>query len=281
MEFWQSLRKRSWIFWLQLFFFGVVSGIAGIILLEMYPLAVDWRATYHLAAENWRAPYGVTLFTNPPWGLALLPHAFLPVRIGNSINLMLHILVLLYAVRHFGGDIRSIALVLTSPFMLDLVRTNNIDWIPLLGLTLDPRWGLILLSVKPQALGGAVLIWWKRQKLRLWFVLPTLLLLLLSFILYGLWFMRSSGLPENSALWNIAPFPLLIPVGLYFLYLAWHHDDLVLAAVATPLLTPYVAPYSLTSVLAVASGKYRREVFIVWIVSWIFFIYQVRRMAMM
>jgi hypothetical protein len=49
----------------------------------------------------------------------------------------------------------ALALTLTSPVFFDLARTNNVDWIPLLGFVIGSMWGLPLPAAKPQAPGGA------------------------------------------------------------------------------------------------------------------------------
>jgi hypothetical protein len=65
------------------------------------------------------------------------------------------------------------------------------------------------------------------------------------------------------------------------LYRAYKADDEILAAAATPFLTPYIAPYSVTIVLALVGSKYRREAFFVYVGFWIYFIVEARRLALM
>jgi len=245
------------------------------------PVGVDWEVTYADAARNLRDPYDGTTFTNPPWLLLFLPHAFLNLQLGNAINLIVNFAVLLLLIRKFGGGTQAILMVFTSPFIIDLARTNNIDWVPALGLLLPPTWGLVLLSTKPQSIGAVALIWWKEKNFSIRMLAPTIALLGLSLIIYGLWFTRVAGLPDGAGLWNIAPFPFGVPLGLYLLYIAYrakdYEDGIVLAALATTFITPYVAPYSLNTVMALGASRYRREAFIVWIASWVYVIYTARR----
>lgn len=254
------------------------------VLSSAYPVGVDWLYTFHPAVQNWQAPYGkVEDFTNPPWLLLFLPHGALPLNIGNAINFTLNITVLMLAVRHYGGDWQTLILVFTSPFMLDLARTNNVDWVPLLATMLPPRWGLPLLMVKPQALGGIALIWLKRTGYRprsvLMLVAPLTVVILLSFVIYGWWPGNVAGIPDDTT-WNIAPFPFAIPVGLYLLYRAYRADDTALAAISTLFVTTYVAPYSLTGLFAIMGSRYKRDTAIAYLTAWIFFIYQTRRQMM-
>jgi hypothetical protein len=49
------------------------------------------------------------------------------------------------------------------------------------------------------------------------------------------------------------------------LYRDYEFDDETLAAAATPFLTPYIAPYSVTGVLTSVTCKYRREAFFAYV----------------
>jgi hypothetical protein len=61
------------------------------------------------------------------------------------------------------------------------------------------------------------------------------------------------------------------------LYRAIRTDDELIAAAATPFLVPYIAPYSLSGLMAMLGGKYKREIFYLYIGSWAYFIIQLRR----
>ncbi len=244
------------------------------VLSRYYPLGIDWSFTYHQAAENWRDPFVIHTFTNPPWVLVLVPHAWLPVQWGNAINLLLNVTLLMIIIRRYRGGWQTMLLVFTSAPFFDLMRTNNVDWIPLLALLLPPMWGLPVLVIKPHSLGAIALIWWKRERFGVRMLLPTIVIGLVSLAIWGLWPLQG-GLPENVS-WNFAPFPFFVPVGVYMLYRAYQDDNEVLAAASTPLLTPYIAPYSVTAVLALAGSRYRREAFIVWAAFWVYFIIQAR-----
>jgi hypothetical protein len=279
-----NLSSKPKNFWLGVGILTVLVAVLVFIFYRYAPVGVDWQETYHVAASKWRDPYDDTLFTNPPWALLLLPHAFFDLSLGNAINMLLNFAVLLLVIRRFGGGTSAILIVFTSPFIIDLARTNNIDWIPALSLLLTPTWGLLLLAVKPQSIGAVALIWWKEQKFSLRIFVPTLVVLGISFLVYGIWVTRLAGLPDHAGFWNIAPFPFGIPLGLYLLYVAYRakdaDDGVVLAALATAFLTPYVAPYSLNTVMALGASRYRREAFIVWVASWVYVIYTANRMSL-
>jgi hypothetical protein len=272
----ETIGKQRRLVWLL-----VALLVAGLIvaLSRYYPVGVDWRLTYAAASGHWRDPYSVPSFTNPPWIMALLPHAWLPVQWGNAVNLVLNITLVLAVIARFRGGWPLMALVFTSPPFLDLVRTNNVDWIPLLALLLPAPWGLPLLALKPQALGGVALIWWKRSRSRLRLLAPLAAVVLLSFLVWGFWPGRLWS-PQNTV-WNFAPWPFGLPLGAYMLYRAYRSDDAFLAAAASPFLVPYIAPYSVAGLLAFAGSKYRREAFIVYVAFWIYFVVETRRIGLM
>jgi hypothetical protein len=245
-----------------------------------YPPAVDWEFTFSPLSEHWRDPFVIPTFTNPPWVTLLLPHAWLPLQLGNAVNLALNILMISAVIWKFKGGWQTMLLVFTSPVFFDLARTNNITWVPLLAVLLPPAWGLPVLAIKPHTIGGAALIWWKRAKFSLKMLVPAVVVVGVSFLFWGFW-PGKIGLIASSGIWNFAPWPLGIPLGLYMLYRAYKNDDEFLAAAATPFLTPYIAPYSVAGVLAYVGSKYKKEAFFVYVAFWAFFIVESRRIALM
>lgn len=249
------------------------------IVLVMYlPMGVDWQGTYTNISENPFHPFVDTSFTNPPWVIAFLPHAWLPVRIGNAINFMLNAGLILLLIHRMGGDWQTILMVFTSPVFFDLARTNNIEWIPILALLLPLRWGLPVILIKPHSIGGFALVRWKKQGYRITDLIPVVVVIGLSFVIWGLWF-RDMGLPSDSAIWNFAPFPLLIPLGIYLLVRGIIEENEMLAVGATPFLTPYIAPYSITVLLAYIGSRHKRLAFIVYVAFWVYTVVETRRMA--
>lgn len=273
------------IFAYALLVIAVLVAVSGLTMFyaQEFQLGVDWKYTYFRAADNWRDPYVIPglepheqPFTNPPWVLALLPHAFVfPQAVGAAVNSVINIVVILLVIRRFGGGWQTMAMTFTSMPFFDLMLKSNVDWIPMLALLLPPMWGLPLLIIKPHSIGTVALIWWKRHRFSPWMLAPTAALGVLSLVIWGLWFNRV-GLPWDVASWNFAPFPYFIPLGLYMLYRAYRSDDAFIAAAAAPFLTPYIATYSVTALFAFTGSRYRREMFIVWCAYWVYFIIQGR-----
>ncbi|MFC1936537.1 hypothetical protein ACFLYP_02595 [Chloroflexota bacterium] len=247
---------------------------------QFYPLGVDWEYTFSRLSEEWRNPFVIRTFTNPPWVTLLLPHAWLPLRWGNAVNLTLNIILISAVIWKLKGGWQTMLLVFTSPVFFDLARTNNIGWVPMLAVLLPPTWGLPILAIKPHTIGGAALIWWKKAGFNFKILIPATLVIAASFAIWG-WWPGKFGLIEDAQIWNFAPWPLGIPLGLYMLYRAWQQEDEFLAAAATPFLTPYLAPYSIAGILAYVGSKYRRQAFFVYVAFWVFFVVESRRMAMM
>jgi len=217
------------------------------------PVGIDWRNAYR-AARDLRH-YDRVDFIGIPFSLLLVPHIWLPLRLANAVNLMLNFsipMVLMYKYR--VGIIGILAVYLCPPFFVQMT-TNNIEWLPLVGFLLPPVVGTALIAVKPQALGGVVLIWIKRRGLKVLVLLP--IVALVTVAVWGLTPLRViQQAKTNEMVWNYAPWPVLIPVGLWLLWTAWREDDEFLAAGATPMLVPYIAGYTLPVTITVVACKY-------------------------
>ncbi len=255
-----------------------------VVLAGVYPVGEDWKTAFYPATQQFFTPYNIPLqkFVGFPHTLFFLPHGFLPIEIGNAVNFTLHLLVLTLLLRRYNANWQAYLMTFTSFTFIDLARTNNIDWLPTLAFLLPPQWGLPLLVSKPQILGGAGLIWWKRSGFSLRFLLPTVALFAISFLVWGWWLptvLQLSGGLTNT-FWNFSPFPLGIPIGAYLLYRAYQTDDEVLAACATPFFVTYFAPYSLSPLIALLACRYPRMAFYVYVSFWFFFIVEARRLVL-
>lgn len=260
---------------------GLLAAVGAVILFErIYPLGVDWFETFGRIPSYWPNIYANPHFANPPWVVFLLPHVWLPMRWGNAANLCLNITALTLLMARYKGGWQAYLLTFTSPLFLDLLRTNNVEWIPVVALLLPPAWGLPLLLVKPQVFGGIALVWWKRARYRLGFIVPLLAIAAACWLIWGNWISKM-GLHVDTRMWNFAPWPLGVPVGLFLLLKAFQSDDETLAAVSTPLLVPYLAPYSLTAVLALLSVTHRREAVYVYLAFWFYVIIEARRLGLL
>lgn len=278
--------------WWTLVKFGLLLvALAGVlyILSETYPVGVDWQYTFGDLWAHWDDPYEVHGLLNPAWVMLYFPHSLLPLRIGNAVNLLLNVSVpgaVIY--KYWGKDGPRVVIPLwvmlyTFPPFLDLVRANNIEWVPLLALLLPDSWLIATLAVKPQSIGGTALIRWKTRGFDWRLLIPTITLLIVSIILWGLWFTRLDWHAAEGA-WTVAnfsPFPYFVPLGLWMLWKAWQTDNEVLAGTATPLLVPYFAGYGIFPVLVLISTKYKREAFYLWVGLWLYFVIEAKRAGML
>lgn len=234
---------------------AMATGAAIITLIALapfIPIGYDWQYNYHPISlmEPYQPGGG---FTQPPWVLLMLPHTLLPLEYSNMVNLLLNIAILLLAIRYHGGGLSAYLMVALFPPVWDLARVNNVDWLPLLATMLPPIWGFPILLVKPQTFGAICLIWLKRHGPA--FLSLGIVVVLASFAVWGWWPAMMKGHVFWRP-WNFAPFPFLIPVGLYLLYKAWLDDDEWLAALSTSLIMPYIGAYSLAGPFAILSAKY-------------------------
>jgi hypothetical protein len=258
----------------------VVIGFFTAVLL-FHPIGEDWE-TYHIAAQDWLHPYNEPKFVGMPTVLLALPHVFLSLEIGNAINMTLHAIILTSIIRVYGGGLTAVLVTFTSPMFLHLAMTNNIDWIPALAFLLPPMWGLPFLIAKPQMLGGAALIWWKRQGFSIKMLIPSIVVILISLLIWGFWLpdVIAGSREVQSTAWNFAPFPVGIPLGLYLLYKAYRMDDEVMAAAATPLLVPYFAPYSLVPLMALLGSRYKTIAIVIYWGAWFALVVETRRLSL-
>ncbi|QPC84604.1 hypothetical protein G4Y79_09570 [Phototrophicus methaneseepsis] len=249
---------------------------------QIYPVGVDWLESFHSPGiTQFRDHYKITDYEGVGWALFFLPHIFLPLELGNVINFILNITLPLLVIRKYRGSWLAIAMTFTSPMFFDLMRTNNVDWLALVGFLLPAGWGITFLLTKPQVASGAALVIWKRNNFHIKYLIPLVILAGLSFLVFGNWLADLNSEAVRQSPWNFAPFPYMIPLGLYLLYEGWKADDEVIAAASTPFLMPYVAPYSFAGLLAVVAAKYPKSAAYVYIGFWCYFIIQSHRMDVM
>jgi len=241
------------------------------ILYFIYPIGVDWKSTFGLVGQTLADPYSVPTFVNPPFTLLFIPHAVLPLQLGNAMNMAITFVVL--ALVASRGGVWAIVLCFTSPTFFALAGTNNIDWIPLVAFLVQPVWAkYVLVAVKPQVLGGAVFVWLRKHGVRP--LIPVIAVFILSVLLYRAWFTQTR-LPHDFEIWNFSPFPLLVPIGLYLLWYGYTKQDEVIAACATPCLAPYFGAYSLAPLFALIAGRDKRVAFVIWLAFWVYLILRV------
>lgn len=261
--------SREWVYTT----LHITSCVAFVLLLfvAFYPIGLDY-AVFHNARLT--DPHATAWFVTPPWTLFFLPHTLLPIEIGNAVNLLLNLVAVMWAIRRLGGDWKALLLAFTCPVFAEFVRVNNVDWIGLFGLAAGPFTGAFMLTAKPQVFGGAILVWAKRDR-RLLFI--PVGLFVASLLAWGWWPGRLTINPVEMG-YNLAVFPIGVPLGIWLLKKAWDEDDAVLGAVATPLLTPYISASSLAVVFAVVAARWPRAAKWLYFAIWCWTVIAWRRM---
>jgi len=196
-------------------------------------------------------------FYNPPWALLpLVPFALLPEPYGAGMLLFVSASALGYTCYRLGAERVAFLLVFLSPPVLESLLCGQLEWLVLLGAVVGPMWGIPLLLIKPQV-GGIFALYWayiycRVRKTRRAFemLLPTILLLAISFLLYGLWPLQTAGLVQREI---AHPWPYLIPVGFGFVYMMLQRRTIVgsyrYALLAAPCLSPHTWMYAWSGVV--------------------------------
>ncbi len=231
---------------------GLALGAAAAVWMASFVPNADWSGTYEPAALQvlqGHSPYNQPLYLNPPWAILLfLPFLLFPQAISRGLILVCSLAVLIYTTwRLHAPRVATVALLL-SPTAVGSLLAGNLDMMVLLGLFLQPAWGLLLLMIKPQIGVGVALYYltdaWRTNKavglLRTFG--PVLLAYLISGLLFPIWLDRMIQKPLN--VWNRTLFPYGIPIGLFFLWLAIRRRNVFFALASTPFFSPYLTFYT-------------------------------------
>jgi hypothetical protein len=245
-------------------FLGLVALVAaGVVLAAAYlPPAIDWEQVYVPASRAvlaGRSPYTVAGFMNPPWALLpLLPFGADPVAGRAGLFVLSLTVYALVAIRLEAAPV-ALGLFLVSPTVLHTLLNGNLEWLVLLGILLPPRWGLVLMVIKPQV-GAGVAVWWAAEAWRAggWhgviiLVSPVGVALATSLVLFGLWPLQV-GDPPGLA-WNASPWPWGLPLGLGVLVYSVWKRDVRAALIAAPLCSPYVIQHAWTGAVLALVGR--------------------------
>lgn len=212
----------------------------------------DWADIFRpaaLALLQGKSPYEVQPVFNPPWIiLGMLPIALLPVDISKTLMFLLTFLGYGVAAYRLKTGYINIAIFLINPFLLFGAMLGNIDWLVPLGLTLPPQIGLFLVLAKPQV-GIGIAIFWLIEALRtggfkevVRIFAPVSIGFLLSFLVFGMWPLKTGQL--SDVWWNISLFPFSIPIGIALLITAIQKRDISNSIASGAFLSPYFSPQS-------------------------------------
>jgi len=221
-----------------------------------------------------RSPYSVHGFYNPPWALLpFIPLTWLPERWALWLYLIMSVGVLLFVAWRLSGDWRIGALFLLAPPTLYSLGSGTLEWLVLLGLILPPRWGILLLVIKPQVGIGAIVYHvveaWRGKRWRgvIDLLIPLAVLLAASFALYGLWPLQGDVDWAVSGRWNAALGPWAVAAGVWILYRGLQDRHVGTATAASPFFANYVGAHSWTVSWMLLLGSLRWSL-VAFLCSW-------------
>lgn len=227
------------------------------------PMGVDWEVTFYPAARAvWigENPYiAARYMATPPWALVpALGLAWMPVWAGRGVWFGLGLVGFAWAGIRAGAGRWGLVWWLLSPPVVHCLLVGNVDWAPLVGLFVEPRWlGVMLLLVKPQMGLWVVLLWgWQALEAGGWRGLgrvwgPGALACAASFLVWG-WPAQALGVlgnGDNASLW-----PWTLPVGVGLVAAAWRRGDGRLAMAAGPCLSQYALLHSWSAAVLAVVG---------------------------
>lgn len=213
----------------------------------------DWDTFFVPAVRAFlegQSPYSVEGFFNPPWLVFLLtPLAWAP----PGLAMLFPSLALLLAAHRRRKPWLIPIVGLSFPFLAASVYAN-IDWLPMLGLAYGGAAGPLLVTVKPQAAGLAVIAFFRRQGARA--LLPLAAAVALGFILWPGWpadMLAGDILSAEGR--NLSLFPYTLPLGIAAVWLAWRRGSLLWGCVASLSLAPYYYIHSLLPLLFILANR--------------------------
>ena len=239
-------------------------------------MATDW-VVFYSAGKSMLSPY-IGYFINPPWMAAILsPFTEFGFEASHSLWMAFSLTIVVFFLYKNKVHPISIFLVLTSPFSFIYMYSGQIDTIVLIGymmLEANTRFSILFLTIKPQVIIFSVIGRLNKESLVI-FVVDGLIILSLSFVIWGMWIddMYTALTNDLITTANISLFPYLIPVGIYLLYLSYKKQDTIYGAFATPCFTPYILPHSIFVLYAlfVTRTKIKYQI-IVYALSWVWFL---------
>jgi hypothetical protein len=228
-----------------------IALVVAVYLASRLPTA-DWFDIFDPAARgvfSGLSPYHRPNFNAAPWAVVpLLPIVLFPPTVAHGIMYVTCAALLFYIMWRLKVNLVTAVAFFVSPTAIGALLVNNIDPIVISGMLFPPIWGLFLLVIKPQIAMGVVIYTlgetWRTSGF--WGVVrtfaPVTILFLVAIILFPIWPIRMLSLPQNP--YNRSTFPYLIPLGLFFLWLAFRHKNPYFALAGSLFFVPYHTLYT-------------------------------------
>jgi hypothetical protein len=213
-------------------------------------------------------------FVNPPWlWLPLAPLFWVPWWLAMFISPLV-LLWLAYRER----KIWLIPIVGTSWAFISMSAYAGPDWVAWIGIAIGGPIGLFLSSAKPQIgifsvfaeLGDIYRAKDWRAFIKLF--MPVAIIGGAMTLLYPMWVPLMFSQTEIAADRNLAPFPWLVPLGLYFIWRAWRTGEKMWGVVATLCIAPYYLMFSTAPMIYFVARRNWKWGMALNVASWVVFI---------
>lgn len=216
-------------------------------------LALDWYVVYYPALQT-ADPFTVWGYFNPPWlAWMLSPLGLLSAGDSHVLWIVFILLLTVRCVYALGGGWLAVLLTILSPGFFVMLVNGQVDILVLLGLVAG-SWLLIL--IKPQVAGLAVLYDVIRERRVDWFAV---VVTAVSLVIFALWMARPQAAGLHTAV-NVTPWPWGIPLGVALFGWSLVRRDKYLAAMATFFWAPYLSASSMVVYSAIGTSRYGRIV---------------------
>lgn len=247
------------------------------ILYTWLPPGDDWPLAFRSATLillHGQSPYTAGIgFYNPPWALLpLIPITLLPFQLGRLVLFLVSLAAFAYSAHKLTSHPISIILFITSMPVVFCLLAGNLDWMVMVAFITPAPFALILAAIKPQVGVGIAFYWllesWRQGGIGLVIknFTPVGLLLVASFLLYGFYPLSFSEL--DHAAWNAAPFPYLIPFGIFVLASIVRSQENRYLMATGLFFSPYFGVPSLF-VFLVPFLERPKVLFVAWVLLWI------------
>ena len=238
------------------------------------PFGEDWRFTFQKI--GFANPYLVSTFAQVPWTFFIVyPLRLFGENVGISINSALGLMIIGGLVVYRKGGLVALVLTLTSFPLLLMLDSSAVEWIPAMGFIFQGAWSIPFLMVKPQSGIMSGLDWFIRSKNKIFFVIPTVTIVVSSFLCWGNWIvpMIANASRISGQEWNASWFPFSIPLGIILFFLGYKifpKERELLFCASTYCVVPYFAAHSLIILFALVSIRSKSMGIVGWISLWMF-----------
>jgi hypothetical protein len=237
-----TLSKLIGLIGIKAIFVVAAIGMAWLVFTHLPVSSVDWVGNFRPAALQWQDPYyRPGLIFNPPWLFPLLyPLAVLPRSAGIGMLIMLSVL----AIGLYVKSPIKLLFVMASVSMATVIALGQLDALLLYGLMIPSGLGIPLLLLKPQGVFLAIL-----PRLNRWSVLFTLLVFVVSVLIWGDWWTNVFAHRPNPKA-NMSLFPYTIPLGILLAYFGLKRKSDALLCSASLCFAPYFMAQSMLPAIA-------------------------------